>query len=128
MPFDNPFDGEFGDIQILMDARGLISGKGDWVKGRFREGDRHCLVDALSLASGSPEISLPNRTEKQLARLLANQLPSRKRFWNRLVLMPARRRLIWFNDNPHTKHEDVMALFDRTIEYQISKARVSLAA
>ena len=85
MPFDIPFDGEFGDIQILMDARGRISGKGDWVKGRFREGDRHCLVDALSLAAGSPEISLPNRTEKQLSRLLAKQLPSRKGFWNRLV-------------------------------------------
>jgi hypothetical protein len=28
----------------------------------------------------------------------------------------ARRRLIWFNDCRHTKHEEIIALFDRTID------------
>ena len=117
MPFDNPFEGPFGDIQILMDARSRISERGGWLKGQFRDGDRHCLVDALSVASGSRSVNLPNRTEKRLARLLVNQLAPKSRFWSRVIRpIPARRRLIWFNDDPRTKHEDVMVLFDRTIQ------------
>ena len=42
--------------------------------------------------------------------------------------MPARRRLIAFNDDPLTHHEDVIALFDRAIEHLASTAPVFVAA
>jgi hypothetical protein len=115
MPFDNPHQTPFGDIEILTDARNRISDQDKWIKGRFRDGDRHCLVDALSLASGSRGTDLPNWTERRLARLLAKQLRPRSRIWNKVPLIPARQRLFWFNDRLRTSHDDVMALFDRAI-------------
>jgi hypothetical protein len=86
------------------------------VQGCFRDGDRHCLVAALSIASGSRSFRRSNQTERRLARLLARQLPEAAPFWARSPLIPARQRLMWFNDNAGTHHADVMALFDRTIE------------
>ena len=90
MPFDNPHQTQFGDIEILTDARNRISDQDTWIKGRFRDGDRHCLVDALSLASGSRGIDLPNRTERRLARLLAKQLRPRSRIWNEVTADPGK--------------------------------------
>jgi hypothetical protein len=116
MPFDNPHEMPFGDIEILRDARGRISNRRDWVQGCFRDGDRHCLVAALSIASGSRSFRRSNQTERRLARLLARQLPEAAPFWAKSQFIPARQRLMWFNDNAGTRHADVMALFDRTIE------------
>jgi hypothetical protein len=115
MPFDNPHQSPFDDIEILTDARDRIASQITWVKGRYRDGDRHCLVDALSLASGSRCLNQPNRTERRLAKLLAKQLWPGCRTWRRVALMPVRRRLTSFNDDPRTSHDDVMGLFDRTI-------------
>ena len=53
MPFDAPYQTPFGDIELLTDARSRISNRKSWVQGRFQDGDRHCLVAALSLACGS---------------------------------------------------------------------------
>jgi hypothetical protein len=121
MPFDNPYQTPFGDFEILTDARSRISNHDRWVQGRFRDGDRHCLVAALSLASGSRSFDLPNRTERRLAKVLASQLPRRVPFWMRIRFIPARQRLMWFNDSYRTSHEDVMALFDRT-NYHLGRA------
>ena len=121
MPFDNPHEMPFGDIEILRDARSRISSRRDWVQGCFRDGDRHCLVAALSIASGSRSFRRSNQTERRLARLLARQLPEAAPFWAKSRLVPARQRLMWFNDNASTHHADVMALFDRTTE-QLSRA------
>ena len=63
MPFDNPHQTPSGDLDILLDARNRISGSDAWVQGRFRDGDRHCLVGALSMASASHSFNIPNRTE-----------------------------------------------------------------
>jgi hypothetical protein len=115
MPFDNPRHTPFGDVETLTDARNRISDQNTWVQGRFQDGGRRCLVAALSLASGSRSVSLPNRTEKRLARVLAKQLRPGSRFWHRVPLIPARQHLMWFNDDSRTSHEDVMALFDRAI-------------
>jgi hypothetical protein len=115
MPFDNPHQSPFGDIEILIDARGRIASRTTWVKGRYRNGDRHCLVDALSLASGSRCLNKPNRTERRLAKLMAKQLWPEYRAWRRVTLMPARQRLTSFNDHPRTSHDDVLGLYDRTI-------------
>ena len=115
MPFDNPHQTPFGDVEILLDARNRIADQNTWVQGRFQDGGRHCLVAALSLASASRSVSLPNRTERRLARFLAGQLRPGSRFCNRVPLIPARQRLMWFNDDSRTSHEDVMALFDRAI-------------
>ena len=115
MPFDNPYQTPFGDIELLQDARRLISDRRDWVQDRFQDGNRLCLVAALSSVSGSRGFDLPNRVERRLTRLLARQLPSRT-FWSRMRFFTARQRLILFNDNRDTRHEEIIALFDRTID------------
>jgi hypothetical protein len=115
MPFDNPHQTPFGDLELLTDARSRISSDNTWIQGRFQDGVRHCLVAALSLASGSRSFNMPNRTERRLARVLAMQLPPRGPFWIGIRLIPARQRLMSFNDDTCTSQEDVMALFDRAI-------------
>ena len=124
MPFDNPHQAPFSNDEVLRDARRRISNENDWAQGRFRDGDRHCLVAALSVVSGSRNFNMPNPVERRLARLLVAQLPARKRIWARLRFFTARQRLMWFNDDPRTSHADVMALFDRTIDNLASKMPV----
>ena len=121
MPFDNPHRTPFGDFELLRDARSQISDKRDWVQGRYRDGDRYCLVATLSVVAKSPTFHTPNRVERRLARLLAAQLLSQVPFWWRMRCFTGRQRLIWFNDYPGTKHADVMALFDGTIDNLMSK-------
>ena len=115
MPFDNPHQTPFGDIELLQDARRLISDRSDWVQGRFQDGNRRCLVAALSSVSGSRDFDAGNRVERRLTRLLARQLPP-STFWSRMRFFTARQRLILFNDNRDTRHEEIIALFDRTID------------
>lgn len=122
MPFDFPFQAPIGDLEILVDARARIAGGNVWVKGRFEDGDRHCLVAALSLASGSRSFNIPNKTERRLARLLAKQLSPDLPWRMRSRLVPARSRLMSFNDYPRTRQGDVDALFDRTISCLVSNS------
>ena len=128
MPFDAPYQTPFGDIELLTDARSRISSRKSWVQGRFQDGDRHCLVAALSLACGSRSFHMPNRTERRLARLIAKQIPPDAPFMTRCRLIPARQRLMSLNDDPRTTHEDVIALFDRTISHLASTAPISVPA
>jgi hypothetical protein len=128
MPFDAPYRTPFGDIELLMDARSRISDGKSWVRHRFEDGDRHCLVAALSLACGSRSFQMPNRTEKRLAREIAKQIAPHAPFITRCSLMPARMRLMSLNDGPCTTHEDVMALFDRTISHLARTAPISVPA
>jgi hypothetical protein len=128
MPFDAPCQTPFGDIEFLTDARSRISNPKSWVQGRLEDGDRHCLVAALSLACGSRSFDMPNRTEKKLARLIATQIPRDAPFMSRWRLIPVRQRLMSLNDAPCTTHEDVMALFDRTISQLATTARISVPA
>ena len=126
MPFDNPYQSSFGDVERLWDAQRCIASRGDWVQGRFQDGDRHCLVAALSIAAGSRSFNMPNRLERRLARLLATELPPTT-FWARMNFLTRRLRLMWFNDDPGTRHEDVMALFDRTIGHLTNAHPVSVS-
>ena len=128
MPFDNPHQTPFGDLELLRDARSHISDKRDWVQGCYRDGDRYCLVAALSTAAKSPTFHTPNRVERRLARLLVAQLPSQASFWWRMGCFTGRQRLIWFNDCPGTTHEDVMALFDGTIDHLMSRVPAYIPA
>jgi hypothetical protein len=123
MPFDAPQQTPFGDIELLLHARRLISDRGHWVKRRFQDGNRRCLVAALSSVSVSQGSGLASRVERRLSRLLARQLQSRM-FWSRMKILPARQRLMLFNDDPRTRHEDVVALFDRAINDLTIKAPV----
>jgi hypothetical protein len=127
MPFDNLNRAPFGDLDLLMDARSRISSRDSWVQGQFRDGERECLVAALSVVSGSRSFSTPNPTERRLARILAAHLTSRQ-FWTRIMLIPARRRLIMFNDDPRTRHNDILALFDRAIDCVTSEQTVYISA
>jgi hypothetical protein len=113
MPFDNPYQAPIGDLEILVDARARISGRNSWVKRCFQNESGYCLVGALSLACGSPGFNVTNRTERRLTQLLAKQLEPNLPWGMRLL--PARYRLMSFNDHPRTSHDDVIGLFDRTI-------------
>ncbi len=128
MPFDFPYQAPTGDLAILADARARMSGENKWVKGRFEDGNRHCLVAALSLACGSRSFNIPNKTERRLARLLAKQLSADLPWRMRSRLVPARSRLMSFNDYPRTRQGDVDALFDRTISSLVSKDRELIPA
>ena len=128
MPFDSPCQMPFGDIELLLDARSRISDRKFWGRHRFQDGDRLCLIAALSLACGSRSFDMPNLMEKRLARLIAEQIPPHAPFMTRCKLIPARKRLISLNDGPRTRHEDVMALFDRTIDHLASTAPIRLPA
>ena len=81
MPFDNPPRTPSGDIELLWDARSRILTKDHWTQGQFEDGDRHCLLGALSLVSGSPSFDVGNRVERRLARLLARNLPATSDIW-----------------------------------------------
>ena len=128
MPFDAPYQTPFGDIELLTDARSRIANRNLWVRHRFEDVDRHCLVAALSLACGSRSFQLPNQTENRLARLIAKQIPPDAPFMTRCRLIPARKRLMSLNDDRRTTHEDVMALYDRTISHLASTAPISVPA
>jgi hypothetical protein len=128
MPFDSPSQMPFGDIELLIDARSRISDRKSWVRHRFQDGDRYCLVAALSVVCGSRSFQIPNRSEKRLARVLAKQIAPDAPFITRCRLIPARMRLMSLNDGPRTTHEDVMALFDRTIGHLARIAPISVPA
>ena len=128
MPFDAPYQTPFGDIELLINARSRISNRKLWARNRFQDGDRHCLIAALSLACGSRSFRMPNRTERRLARVIAKQIPPHALLIIRYRLVPARQRLMSLNDDPRTTHEDVMALFDRTISHLARTAPISVPA
>jgi hypothetical protein len=121
MPFDNPHDSPFGDLEVLRAARSHISDKGHWLKADFQDGDRLCLVAALSVAAGSRNFCIPNPVEQRLARILAAQLPPTAPLLTRIRVYPVRRRLMFFNDDAQTLHEDVLAVFDRAINHLAHK-------
>jgi hypothetical protein len=53
MPFDNSADGRVSDIDLLWAARGRIGHECGWVRGLYSDGDRLCLVAALSVVVAS---------------------------------------------------------------------------
>jgi hypothetical protein len=128
MPFDNPHQTEFNDIELLLDARNRLSNKDDWLQRRYQQGNRFCLVAALSVAAGSQDFQRPNKTERRLARLVVAQLPDTVPSLVRLRLITARQRLMLFNDSPRTKHEDVVALVGRAIDCALSRAPAYVSA
>jgi hypothetical protein len=125
MPFDNPHQMPLGDAGLLWDARSRVSTRSDWVQGRFQDGNRLCIVGALSLVSGSRSFNTPNRVERRLARALVAQLPPGRPVRVGLRFFTARQRLMWFNDSHRTNHTDVMALFDRAIYRSVAQALIS---
>ena len=91
------------------------------MQGRYQDGNRLCIVGALSLVSGSRSFNTPNRVERRLARVLVAQLPPGGPVRVGLRYFTARQRLMWFNDSQRTGHADVLALFDRAIDHSMSK-------
>jgi hypothetical protein len=123
MPFDNPRQGPFSDIDILLDARSRIDHPDRWIKGVLRKRNRRCLVAALILACTSRRID--RRTQRRLAFRMVRQLPV-GRLQRAISFMPMQR-LIRFNDSPDTTHDHVMALFDRTIQKLMMKALATVS-
>src|SRR5215472_14837239 len=98
MPFDNLNRAPVGDLAILIEVRERVSGEHQWLKRGYTDGNRNCLVAALSLACSSPGFLISNKVERRLARILVKHLPPAMPFWIRIGLLPARHRLMWFND------------------------------
>jgi hypothetical protein len=117
MPFDNPPQGPLSDLEILMDARSRIDSPDRWLKGDLRKGNRHCLVAALAMACRNPQFDQPSGTERRLILAMARQLPRGLGRLQRMICFKPMQRLIRFNDSRRTTHNDVMALFDRTIQH-----------
>jgi len=115
MPFDSAPEMPVSDIERLVNARSLISGGGVWIKGRYRDGDRRCLIATLGLVSGNDNVLTPNSVQRRLARLLVHQLPPNAPLLARTKLLSAECRLILFNDSAKTELADVVCLFDRAI-------------
>jgi hypothetical protein len=128
MPFDNPSQAPIGDVAILMDARDRIVDPSRWLKHGFQDGDRHCLVAALSVACDSRSFHDPNETERRLAKFLAKQMPLNRGFAKWAALVSARNGLMMFNDHRRTRHDDVVGLFDRAIDHAAMKAPLYVAA
>jgi hypothetical protein len=128
MPFDNPHQAPIGDLEVLTDARARIDRENSWLQGRFKDGDRHCLVAALSLACGSRSFNIPNKTERRLIQLLVKQFPPDTPFWAKIRFAPARQRLMAFNDLSGTSHGNVVALLDQVISDLASKASVAVSS
>ena len=105
MPFDNPPQAPFGDAAILMDARRRVADPSRWLKHGFQDGDRHCLVAALSLACDSPRFDNPNETERRLAKHLAKQMPLGRDISRWVAFVSPRHGLMVFNDHRRTRHE-----------------------
>src|SRR6266487_876088 len=121
MPFDNPYHAPIGDVAILMDARDRIADPSRWLKHGFQNGDRHCLVAALSLACGSHSFDNPNETERRLTKFLAKQMPLNRGISKWVAVVRSRSGLMMFNDHRRTRHDDVVTLFDRAIDHVARK-------
>lgn len=125
MPFDGFHRGDFEDIERLLDARSRIAHPSNWIKGTFQDGDRYCVVGALSAVCAGRCWERPSDTERRLTRILAGQLPRQSGFQRLMRLRSARWSLIRFNDRPSTSHADVMALFERAIERLHADTRIT---
>jgi hypothetical protein len=60
--------------------------------------------------------------------VIAKQIAPDAPFMTRCSLIPARMRLMSLNDYPRTTHDDVMALFDRTVSRLTITAPISVPA
>ena len=63
MPFDNPHQMPFGDLELLMEARGRISSREAWVRAISKKMGATVSWPSLSLTCGSRSFGMPNRTE-----------------------------------------------------------------
>ena len=124
MPFDNPQQRSFGDTEILINARSRVSDADHWLRFAYQDGDRLCLVAALSLASNSRNFDGPSASERRLARIMVKNL-SNSIIWKWLIFLSPRYRLTLFNDHSRTCHADVVALFDRAIHHLEAKSPLS---
>jgi hypothetical protein len=93
MPLDsldfpqNPLLAKLGRVERL------LATERQWCKGKLRDGDgRHCLVGAIEAADAWPEVG---RVILRAAREVSG-----KRYW----------RIESFNDDPRTKHTDILAV------------------
>lgn len=112
MPFDNP-QPPSRYTAPLHDAKHYIRYPNLWTKDIDFDGPRMCLVSAVQFASELYHYDdLP-----YLLRLLCKELPSPWRW----MPMPARTKLIIFNDRGSTTHADVIDMFDRAIARESAK-------
>jgi hypothetical protein len=112
-------------VEILLDARSRIDDPHCWLKGEFSK-ENGSLVAALALACRNPQFDQPSRTGRRLILVMARQLPRGCSRLQRIICFRPMHRLMRFNDSPRTTHDDVIALFDRTIQHLAAMAPLNL--
>lgn len=118
MPFDAACAGEPSYLSLLLQAREIIADPKHWLqrayyrKSSYTGRKQYCAMAALAVACDNPSYSRPTLREKQLARLLVDEMPLGRTLWR---LLPAAMRVRCYNDAPKTIHHDVLGLFDRAI-------------
>ena len=113
MPFDNPPEQHLPiELILLRLARSSIDQPNKWAKRCFfdgRGGNRYCAFEAIRIACDGLGISL----QKRLVRALAREIPLG--FHATICFLPAKAKVIIYNDSKQTTHEMVMRMYDRAI-------------
>lgn len=110
MPFDNPHEIPFGDIELLKMARCYIEDPRKWIQGRYIHGTRYCAIGALGMATCNRVWPLSHQGNR-LARRLCQEMSYPRRLLS--YISTAKIALISFNDS--SEHKDVIAIFDKAI-------------
>lgn len=118
MPFDAMVAQSPSDADLLCRARSYIDTPNRWLKGAYmiKSQRRYCATAALAKACNVRRFWRSNNQLRHLTRLLVKELP-REGVFSRWCLT-SRARLVHFNDQATTSHQDMMALFNRAITHQ----------
>ena len=87
----------------LRKAKALIDAPEKWVKGCVERGGGHCIVGAISVATGVAVGHFFGTSALDVYEALQRAIGDRDAI------------VAHFNDNPRTQHADIMSLFDHAI-------------
>ena len=101
-------------LETLIVARGLVDTRDKWVKNVPYTEHRFCMLAAIEKAAYRNGRATTAQLDGSI-RAVAGELP--KPYYVEWVNMGAAPmyRVQQFNDDFHTKHEDVLAVFDKAI-------------
>jgi hypothetical protein len=93
--------------EVLQKSRERIQDPEHWIKGKTKDGDKYCMIGAV--AHFSHENGIPSSVENESLYYLYKGV---ERATNTFMFPNVAK----FNDNPNTKHEQVLKAYDCAIE------------